>query len=113
MMGIRVRYVGVRDPLQSDRAGVLAAIAERRLSLGDVEAFNARRLGGPKPGGGHYPVLAAIPGITARALGPAEGLSRTYVWGPAPWSFVQEIDPADWAVIQTLPEAAHFAVEET
>lgn len=113
LMGIRVRYLGLRDPMTSDRAATVAALTDRRVTRVDLDAFNARRLGGPKPGGGHYPVLAAIPGITARALGPAEGLSRTYVWGPAPWTFVQDLDPADWAVIQTLPEAAHFAVEET
>jgi hypothetical protein len=106
-----VRYVGLRDPLVADRAGVLAAIGERRMSMADVDAFNARRLGGPKPGGGHFPVLAAIEGVTARALGPAEGLSRTYVWGPAPWAFVQEVSADDWAAIQALPEGTHFEEE--
>ena len=107
----RVRYVGIRDPLIADHAGVLTAIAERRMRMADVDAFNARRLGGPKPGGGHFPVLAAVEGVTARALGPAEGLSRTYVWGPAPWAFVIEVSADDWAAIQRLPEAAHFEEE--
>lgn len=108
----RVRYIGIQDPMRVDPAGVRLALAEGRLSMQGLDEFNAARLGGPKPGGGRYPVLAAIEGITARALGPAEGLSRTYVWGPAPWDFVQEVSAADWAAIQALPEAAHFAAEE-
>ncbi|HEY7119314.1 MAG TPA: hypothetical protein VH475_22175 [Tepidisphaeraceae bacterium] len=105
---VRVRYVGARDPLVIDGERVRAAIAAGRMGMADVEAFNARRLGGPKPGGGHYPVTAAIPGVTTRILGPAEGLSRTYIWGPAPWDFVQAVENDDWLVIQGLPEAAHF-----
>jgi hypothetical protein len=107
-----VRYVGVRDPLLVDRAGVMAQIDGGLMSVADLDDFNARRLGGPKKGGGYFPVMAAIPGLTTRSLGPAEGLSRTYVWGPAPWTFVQDVSAADWAAIQALPEAAHFAVEE-
>ena len=105
------RYIGVRDPVAVDRPGVMAAIAERRITTADVDAFNNRRLGGGKPGGGNYPVMAAIPGVTRRILGPHEGLSRTYCWGPEPWRFVLEVEPDDWAAIKALPEAAHFEEE--
>ena len=111
MGSVRVRYVGARDPLAVDRDGVLAAISAKRMTVADVEAFNSRRLGGPKPGGGHYPVVAAIPGVTRRRLGPNEGLSRSYIWGPEPWRFVIDVEADDWAAIQRLPEAAHFEEE--
>jgi hypothetical protein len=84
-------------------------MAAGQMNIADLYAFNTRRLGGSlKQGGG--PVVAAIPGLTIRSLGPREGLSRTVKWGPKPESFVQTVSDADWDAIQRLVEASHFAL---
>lgn len=104
----RVRYVGVPDPMRANRAEMRAFLAAGTINETDVREYNLKRFGAPRPGGGHGPVLAAIPGLTVRVLGPRQGLSRRVAWGPTPDSFVQEISNADWEAIQRLPEASHW-----
>lgn len=108
----RVRYVGVRDPRETNPERVRELLAAGAITKADLWQFNTQRLGGPLPGGGFGPVTAVIPGVTSRTLGPREGLSRRVRWGPAPESFVQEISNADWEAIQRLPEAAHWELVE-
>lgn len=123
----RVRYVGSWSALFSEPektharivAGRTALAAGRKpdpnrgeLTEGHVLAYEGRRLGGARPGGGNYPVTAMIEGTTIRELGPGEGLSKFYRWGPEPAAMVQTVSEADWRVIQELPEASHFRIEE-
>jgi hypothetical protein len=92
-----VRWVGQPDPVEVNREKVEADIAAGKYTREDVWAHNARR-------------EIVLPGISIRFLGPTEGLSKHYQWGPHPDSYVIAVTHQDWKRIQALPEAKRFAL---
>ena len=108
----RVRFVGMKSLAEMDQAKIHAALASGETTDAKLMAYEARVGGGRRPDGGHWPVQLARPGLTARVLGPGEGLSRFYQWGPDPQSFVQDLTDADWRAVQRLPEAGQFVIVE-
>lgn len=94
-----VRWVGDPDPVIENRERVVALIEAGKLTKEDVWAYNQHR-------------EIVFPGVTFRELGPAEGLSEHYRWGPAFGTFEIEVTDADWDRIQRLPEAKRFALVE-
>lgn len=94
-----VRWIGEPDPADGDanRARVQALIDAGRFTKEDVWAYNAKR-------------LVVLEGVSVRILGPAEGLSRFYQWGPEFGSYAILVTDADWKRIQSLPEARTFAL---
>lgn len=107
-----VRYVGVTDPMLTDRENVQKLLDAGTITIADVWAFNKRRLGAPLPGGGFGAVTACIPGVTRRILSQRLGFSKKIVFGPKAKDMVQEVTEADWEQIRRLPEAEHFMLEE-
>jgi hypothetical protein len=95
---MRVRFVGSPSPLFAAPDRTRAALKAGRITEAQVWEAEGVRLGKAKPDGrGHYPVTAAIPGVTVFQLSPAMGLSRWYRFGPI--DFVAEMSDADWAVL--------------
>lgn len=94
-----VRWVGQLDPVVENRERVVKAIEAGRLTKEDVWEFNRTR-------------EIVLPGVTERTLGPSEGLSDWYRWGPAIGTYEIEMTDADWDRIQQLPEATRFALVE-
>lgn len=123
----RVKYVGSPSPLFDMPEKTHQMIVAGRIALTEgrvpdprkgewteahVWEAERRRHGGPKPGGGNYPVTVCIPGTTIRFLGPSEGLSVMVKWGPEAYELIQYVSDSDWRVIQGLPEAHHFKLVE-
>jgi hypothetical protein len=92
-----VRWVGQKQPLDVAPEQVAALIATGQLTK-EQYWRHVRTL------------TRAIPGRTARVLGPSEGMSQFYRWGPHPQSFVQIVTDADWRRIQSLKEAKQFVL---
>lgn len=92
-----VQWVGDPDPVEVNLPKVQADIAAGKYTKEDVWSYNQHR-------------QVVIEGYTIRILGPDEGLSRFYQWGPIAGSYSVLVSDADWKRIQTLPEAGQFAL---
>jgi len=92
-----VRWRGDPDPVEVNFSGVTADIAAGKYTKEDVWAYNRKR-------------QIVMEGVTARILGPSEGLSRFYQWGPDWGSFTIHVTDADWKRIQAMPEVNTFVL---
>jgi hypothetical protein len=92
-----VRWVGDLDPADVNLPKVQADISAGKYTKEDVWAYNARR-------------QIVLEGYSIRILGPSEGLSRSYQWGPEWGSYDVLVTDADWKRIQALPEARTFVL---
>lgn len=92
-----VGWIGEPDPYEQNPERIRALIKAGTLTREQVWAFNRDR-------------AIALPWGSARILGPEEGLSKFYQWGPEPQSFTQLVADADWRRIQSLAEAKQFVL---
>lgn len=94
----RISWIGVKSPLEDDR------IVYRKLigayTPDEVETLEAvAEIVSP---------LIVQEGHTGRLLGPRQGLSRTYQWGPRPGTFVQDVAEVDVDRLFAMPDGAEF-----
>lgn len=94
-----VRWVGDPDPAEGaeNLAKIQAMIDAGKLTKEDVWAYNAKR-------------CIVLEGVSWRELGPDEGLSKYYRWGPERGSYTIFVSDRDWQRIQSLAEASTFAL---
>lgn len=86
---VDVEYVGDPDPLDE--------VTKLRIAMGEIVPQAAAVLRGAA-----MMRSQAIPGVCKRICDPEyfPGLSRQYVFGPAPETFVQKVTKPDWDVLR-------------
>jgi hypothetical protein len=92
-----VRWIGEPDPAEVNLAAVQADIDAGKYTKEDVWTYNQHR-------------QIVLEGVSIRFLGPSEGLSKHYQWGPHRGSYDVLVTDRDWKRIQALPEASTFVL---